>query len=197
MVKHKKSGLPYRIDITGQVFNGVTAIRHFHTDKKMRIVFWACKCPCGEEMICRSGHLKAGKYIGCVACKAARTRVMATRHGASTDQGTTRLYRIWSSMRERCRNPKTKDYKYWGGKGIKVCDEWQKFEGFRDWANANGYVEGLSIDRVNSSRNYCPENCEWVTRSENCRRAHSNHLTHRRPKAWTNHFPIEMLWGPA
>lgn len=75
-------------------------------------------------------------------------------------------------MRHRCTNPKSPAYKHYGGKGIRLCDEWQMFEPFRDWARANGYREGMTIDRVKSDKGYSPGNCEWVTRSENSRRRH-------------------------
>ena len=75
-------------------------------------------------------------------------------------------------MRHRCTNPTSPGYKYYGGKGIKLCDEWQSFIPFRDWARSNGYVEGLSIDRLDNDRGYEPANCEWVTRVENIKRRH-------------------------
>lgn len=75
----------------------------------------------------------------------------------------TPLYKVWSSMRERCYNPKIKSYAVYGGKGISVCKEWDKsFQVFYDWAIKNGYVRGLYIDRINGNKNYCPKNCRWV-----------------------------------
>lgn len=71
-------------------------------------------------------------------------------------------------MKARCYKPKSTGYQWYGGKGIRVCDEWlNKYEPFRDWAMDNGYKEGLSIDRINSNSNYEPENCRWITRSVN------------------------------
>lgn len=78
----------------------------------------------------------------------------------------TRLYHIWNSMRQRCENPKTISYKYYGAKGITVCEEWQKFVGFRDWALSHGYNKELTIDRINSNGNYEPSNCRWATVKE-------------------------------
>jgi hypothetical protein len=82
-----------------------------------------------------------------------------------------RLYGIWAGMHKRCCNPRSKGWKYYGGKGIAVCEQWGEYVPFRDWAMASGYAETLTIDRLNSARNYEPSNCEWVTASENSRRA--------------------------
>jgi TusA-related sulfurtransferase len=68
-------------------------------------------------------------------------------------------------MKSRCNNPNTCNFKYYGGRGIAVCEEWQHDYGaFRAWSLANGYQEGLSIDRIDVNGNYCPENCRWVTK---------------------------------
>ena len=81
-----------------------------------------------------------------------------------------KLYQIWVAMRRRCYDNTVINYEYYGGKGITVCDEWRtSYKVFEAWAIENGYVEGLSIDRIDTRKNYCPENCRWVTRSENSR----------------------------
>ena len=80
------------------------------------------------------------------------------------------IYRSWCNMKQRCMNPKHPKYQRYGGRGIKVCTEWQRIEGFYKWALAAGWKEGLSIDRIDNDKDYCPENCRWVTVSENSRR---------------------------
>ena len=88
-------------------------------------------------------------------------------HGLSMVEGkATRLYGIWCGMKQRCYNPKSCNYKYYGGRGIAVCDEWQNdYKAFYDWAMSNGYCSNLSIDRINVNGNYEPSNCQWVTQS--------------------------------
>lgn len=74
-----------------------------------------------------------------------------------------RLYHIWNGMKQRCANPRAISYKYYGAKGVSVCDEWQSFLGFCSWALENGYADGLTLDRINSRGNYEPQNCRWAT----------------------------------
>jgi hypothetical protein len=73
-------------------------------------------------------------------------------------------------MHNRCTRPYVKGYKNYGGRGIRVCAEWHDFATFRDWALSHGYKDGLTIDRIDSNGNYEPDNCRWITLSENIRR---------------------------
>lgn len=85
----------------------------------------------------------------------------------------TRIYRILMGMRTRCNNPADQHYKNYGGKGVKVCDQWMGADGaqaFYNWALNNGYEEHLTIDRIDPNGDYCPENCRWLTLSENVAR---------------------------
>ena len=86
----------------------------------------------------------------------------------------TRLYSIWLTMRSRCNNPKTINYKYYGGKGIRVCEEWDSFVTFHNWAMRNGYSDNLTLDRVNPDGNYEPANCRWVSLPEQQRNRSNN-----------------------
>ena len=96
-----------------------------------------------------------------------------SKHG-SHHLSNTRLYSIWKGMRHRCSNPKRPGYKYYGGKGIQVCDEWDGKDGFLNfynWSIKNGYDDSLTIDRINSNKDYNPDNCRWVSLIENCTKA--------------------------
>lgn len=89
-------------------------------------------------------------------------RVIYEKHGLADRH---RLYATWKSMRTRCNNPRTSSYKYYGGKGIKVCERWDSFSAFLEDMSPS-YVEGLTLDRIDNLGNYCKDNCKWSTHSE-------------------------------
>lgn len=80
-----------------------------------------------------------------------------------------KLYRVWRTMLHRCEDPKREKYKDYGGRGITVCEEWKDPSKFATWSFANGYADGLQIDRIDNNAGYCPQNCRWVTAKENSR----------------------------
>jgi len=87
------------------------------------------------------------------------------------------LYNSWCGMKARCLNPASPKYARYGGRGITVCDEWKDITGFYAWAIEAGWKQGLSIDRIDTDGNYCPENCRWITMSENSRKKRTTKLT--------------------
>jgi hypothetical protein len=94
------------------------------------------------------------------------------RGGVTYHGGTyTRLFKTWEGMKQRCYNRNCKEYKYYGARGIVICDEWlDDFATFRDWALANGYTDKLTIDRKNNKLPYEPDNCQFLTKSENVKK---------------------------
>lgn len=87
-----------------------------------------------------------------------------------------RLYSLWNTMRHRCEDPKRESYQRYGGRGIKVCQEWHDANTFMDWAELHGYKPGLQLDRIDNDGDYSPENCRWVTAKENSRNKRTNRL---------------------
>lgn len=85
-----------------------------------------------------------------------------------------KIYKLWTTMKGRCNTSTITGYERYGGRGIKVCDEWQNFEPFYKWALENGYEEGLSIDRIDNDGNYEPSNCQWLTLAENTKKMHED-----------------------
>lgn len=98
-------------------------------------------------------------------------------HGFSK---TEKLYNVWKSMRQRCLNKNNDDYSHYGGRGITICQDWlDSYIPFREWALANGYQDGLTIDRIDYNGNYCPENCRWITQhDQNRNRTNNRYITY-------------------
>lgn len=158
------------IDLSGEKFGRLKVIkRHGYKIYKSgrKFVQWLCECDCGnKEVYCTSNALKSGlQSCGCFMkeVSAEKARKLSKTHGKSN----TRLYRIWSGMKERCYREKHMWYENYGGRGIAICDEWlNDFQSFYDWAMNNGYQDHLTIDRIDSDRNYESSNCRWVTEKE-------------------------------
>ena len=130
----------------------------------------ACKCECGELSIVALGKLRMGHTSSCGCYQ----KAMATKHGLCRHP----LSTVWRGMKERSTNPRAFSYKRYGGRGIKVCDEWANdFKVFYDWAIQNGWKEGFEIDRINNDGNYEPSNCQFITHKENSRKRHNVNIT--------------------
>lgn len=162
--------MPNFIDLTGQRFGCVTVLSRADNSSRGEVM-WFCRCDCGNEFTTRARSLRSGETRSCGCTKLekliAGSKKVNTKHGAAPHRGYTKLYNTWLRMKGRCNRPTADNYKYYGGRGISVCDEWQHdFASFRDWAQTHGYQGGLSIDRIDVNGNYCPENCRWITMAD-------------------------------
>jgi len=137
-------------------------IKDLGTDKNRyyrRFGIYEC-LGCGKQNEHSTSDINNGKIKRCSSC--------SKKHGHAKNHGDshTKLHQVWLSMRSRCRNKKNKNYKYYGGRGIKIGTFFDKYENFKEWSNKNNYTKGLSIDRINNDGDYTPENCRWATHSE-------------------------------
>jgi len=130
---------------------------------------WICKCSCGnvvEKLSAKLSPSHATKYeISCGCAKLEKTLARNHRHGLAPREGREPEYEVWRAMRRRCRNPNTEDYKYYGGRGIEVCERWDSYQNFiNDMGKRPSDFH--SIDRIDVDGNYEPDNCRWATAKE-------------------------------
>lgn len=156
--------------LENMVFGRLTVIEK--APKHKNRVNWLCKCECGNYVTVRADHLLDGRTKTC-GCYSKEIGERTKTHGMSK----TTLYKVWRSMLGRCFYEKSENYKYYGGRGITVCDEWRNsFERFYEWAMDNGYSKGLTIDRIDNNGNYQATNCKWATVKEQENNKRNNHI---------------------
>lgn len=148
-------------ELIGKKFNSLM-VMSYHSkikyDKK-----YLCQCDCGNLKVVVGHKIKSGhtKSCGCLHFKTMSK--LSTVHGYHSHP----LYGVWNNMKNRCTNKKLTSYKNYGGRGIFVCESWLNPKTFIEWCLNNGWGEGLEIDRINNDDGYYPENCRFVTPSDN------------------------------
>lgn len=149
-------------DLTGKTFGRLTVISHSHfisTNTGTRH-YWNCECSCGNSLKVRGYALKTTKSCGCL--QRDTVRALMTVHGDCTGYEITKEYQTWYAMKDRCTNEVCKEYHNYGGRGIRVCERWMKYQNFiADMGRAPSKKH--SIERCNNEGNYEPRNCKWAT----------------------------------
>lgn len=171
--------MPKWIDRHGVRYGNLVAVEYLGHKK------WRCVCDCGNECIRDTGNLTDKSHCGCLT----KERMDAKR--GTHRQSQTRLYKRWTGMKQRCENPNANRYDCYGGRGIKVCEEWHDFTKFKEWMDSQGFDPNLpaskqSLDRIDPNGDYSPSNCRLVTASVQM----SNRRHYERHDRWK---PIDVL----
>lgn len=153
-----------RVDLTGQRFSRLIVIEKSGHREGRRQVMWLCQCDCGKTKRIASTYLLSGKSRSCGCIRVERIRSLRPKTLGGLCAANRRAYGIWKKMIARCEDPSSASFKYYGGRGISVCNDWHEFSAFlSDMGNP---PDGRSLDRINNGGNYERTNCRWATAKE-------------------------------
>ena len=162
-------------NLSGEKFNRLKVLSYSHTSPA-RHAYWLCKCDCGNEVVVAASALKRGLTKSCGCLRSQRTKNLNLSHGLSYDP----TYATWKGMVARCYNEKSGGYKYYGGRGITVCDEWRddpaKFIEYVSQLPKHG-KKGYTIDRINNDGNYEPGNIRYATKEQQTENSRTVYLS--------------------
>lgn len=158
--------MPKLLNITGHKFGKLQVIRLAQKEGVQRK--WECMCECGKEVLVSTGHLRSGhtKSCGCISAELLHTRNF--KHGQGSRKRKTREYSSWKEMKKRCYQVNSKNYKWYGSKGVTVCATWiDDFPQF--FADMGLCPDGYELDRIDNSKGYSPDNCRWASEATQSR----------------------------
>jgi len=182
------------INEVGNRYSKLTVTSYSHMNANGKACF-VCKCECGNETIVSGSSLRNGRTRSCGCLLLEMVQMVSLRHGACANGKSTKEYHIWMGMRDRCRNPNNKAYRFYGAKGITVCKRWD--EDFSNFLADMGKrpSPAHSIDRIKSTGNYEPSNCRWATMKEQQNNRIDNRIIEFNGQSmtvarWANHLGI-------
>jgi len=182
-------------DLTGERFGGLTVVSRTENVRRANgrtRTAWNCICDCGNTCVVNADNLTRGMQVSCGCYQKVAARNANLKH----DRTNTRLYNVWSAMKSRCSNPNVPTYNLYGGRGIRVCDDWlHDFNAFQKWAFENGYDESAprgqcTIDRIDCDGDYSPENCRIISQQ-----AQMNNVRYNRKFTYNSETHTAAEWG--
>lgn len=158
--------MPRFINIQGEMFGRLRVLRLIGRNRHGSAK-WSCRCECGQTVVRTTSDLRAGRRWHC-GCQ-------TPSHGQARTGKSSPEHQAWVNMRQRCVNPKNRNWKHYGGRGIRVCERWASFENFFADVGRRPSDEH-TLERKNNDKNYEPDNCVWATQKQQSRNTRRNRL---------------------